>query len=209
MTHTRRTSLATAAILAPLALGLTACGDDDADETTPSATVTVTATPSSSQPAATETPATETAAPAATPAVEGTVDAVAQTALGAIDGTIFTVDRNDGGSWEVSILSADGTDNDVDVAADGTTITRGPVVDGDDDGDDQAERTRLLGVPVDYAAAIAAALADVPGGSVTGVDLDEDDGVATWEVQLDEDTADETTVDVDATSGAVLRTERD
>ena len=44
---------------------------------------------------------------------------------------------------------------------------------------------------------------------MTGVDLSEDNGTAIWEVQLDEDTADETTVEVDAQTGEVLRTEQD
>ena len=53
-----------------------------------------------------------------------------------------------------------------------------------------------------------AALGEVEG-TVTGVDLSEDNGTAIWEVELDGDTADETTVDVDARTGEVLRTERD
>ena len=87
---------------------------------------------------------------------------------------------------------------------------RGPVADdsNDDDADDVAERELLRGASLDYLAAIEAASADFRG-TVTGVDLSEDDGVAVWEVQFDEDTADETTVDVDAQSGDVLRTERD
>nr|WP_301539427.1 PepSY domain-containing protein [Nocardioides sp. zg-1308] len=57
-------------------------------------------------------------------------------------------------------------------------------------------------------AAIEAALAAVRG-SVSTVELSEDDGAAVWEVVLDEDRPGETTVEVDARTGEVLRTERD
>ena len=57
-------------------------------------------------------------------------------------------------------------------------------------------------------AAIEAASAEVQG-TVTGVDLSEDNGTAIWEVSFGEDTADEITVEVDAETGDVLRTEQD
>jgi len=81
--------------------------------------------------------------------------------------------------------------------------------DGDDSTTDPQERQRLLEVPVDYLAAIDAAAASAAGGELTGVDLDEDNGTATWEVQYGEETPDELTVVVDATTGEVLRTETD
>lgn len=207
----RRTRLATAAVLTPLVLGLAACGDDgddrddrdDAAERAATSSTPSTATSPSTSP---DTDGSTTSDPASG---GGSFETAARTALDAVAGTIFTVDRDDTGGWEVSVVTDDGTDQEVDVAADGTTITRGPVADGDDDGDDRAERTRLLGADVDWQAAIRAAQESLPGGTVTGVDLDEDNGTATWEVSFDEDTAEETTVDVDASSGDVLRTERD
>ena len=181
----RRTGFATAALLVPLAIGLAGCGDDDPDDAS--------ADPSQ---ASTSTP----------PALEGDVETAAQTALGEVDGTVFSVD-GDAQGWDVTIVTADGVGNDVELGPDATTVTRGPTADTDDDKDDAAERERLLGVSVDYLAAMEAALGEVEG-TVTSVDLSEDDGTATWEVQLDEDTANETTVDVDAESGEVLRTEQ-
>ena len=138
---------------------------------------------------------------------EGDVETAAETALAEIDGTVFSVDSDDQG-WDVTIVTADGVENDVELGPDATTVTRGPAADEDDDNDDDAETELLLGASVDYLAAMEAALGEVQG-TVTGVDLSEDDGTAIWEVQLDEDTADETTVEVDAQTGEVLRTERD
>lgn len=192
MTRTsRRTRLATAAVLAPLALGLVACGsDDDSDDTT--------TTTSSSDSSSAEGGTTAT--------LEGDVETAAETALAEVDGTVFSVDGDPQG-WDVTIVTADGVENDLELAPDAASVTRGPDADTNEDADDTAEVERLLGVSVDYTAAIEAALGEVDG-TVTGVELSEDGGTALWEVQLDEDTPDEVTVEIDAESGDVLRTEQ-
>ena len=82
------------------------------------------------------------------------------------------------------------------------------MADQDDDNDDAAERDMLLGASVDYLAAIEAATGEAQG-TVTGVDLSDDNGVAVWEIQLDEDTPDALSVDVDGETGEVLRTAQD
>ncbi|NYE35624.1 putative membrane protein YkoI [Nocardioides cavernae] len=189
MTRTsRRTRLATAAVLAPLAFGLVACGDDDSDDTTTT----------SSSSSSTEGGTTAT--------LEGDVETAAQTALAEVDGTVFSVDGDPQG-WDVTIVTSDGVENDLELAPDAASVTRGPDADTNEDADDTAEIERLLGVAVDYAAAMEAALGEVDG-TVTGVELSEDGGTAVWEVQLDEDTPDEVTVEIDAESGDVLRTEQ-
>lgn len=215
MSHRRtvRSTLTTALVAGPLALALVACGSDD-DDLAPSTT----ASPSPVAPDATtdgQAPAEQPSqAPSSDPSTSGggseTLLAAARTALASVDGAVlFSIDGESSG-WDVTLVSPDGTENDVDVAPDGGSITRGPDADADDDGDDLAERQQLLtDVALDYAAAIEAAAASVPAGTVTGADLDLDDGVATWDVQFDEDTPDELTVTVDAVSGEVLRTERD
>ncbi|SEB59824.1 Peptidase propeptide and YPEB domain-containing protein [Nocardioides exalbidus] len=191
-TLSRRTRLATAAVLAPLALGLVACGGDDDSDDAPVTSASGTAAPSEG---------------AASTTIEGDVETAAQTALGEVDGTVFSVDH-DGQGWDVTIVTADGEENDIELNADATEVTRGPVADTDQDADDAAERETLLGASLDYAAAIEAAAGEVQG-TVTGVDLSDDNGTAVWEVQLDEDTPNESTVDVDAETGEVLRVELD
>jgi len=191
----RRTRLATAAVLVPLALGLAACGgDDDPDAQTSTASDTSADT------------SADAGADSSAEALQGDVETAAATALGEVDGTVFSVDGDSRG-WEVTVVTADGVENDVDLSADATTVERGPVEDTDTDKDDAAETERLLGVSLDHTAAMEAALAEVDG-TVTGVDLSEENGTAVWEVTLGEDTPDETTVEVDAESGDVLRTER-
>lgn len=219
MTRRTRTRLAAAAVAPLLALSLVACGDDadDADDRDDAAATSAPAT--SGAPATSEAPATSDApaSGSAAPSAGGDVLlTAAATAAGAVpDGTVLSVDRRDTGDWEVSLVTPDGTEQDVAVSADGATVTSGPVEDTDDGDDageaerDRDERLRLLDAPVDLEAAVAAAAGSAGAGELSSAELDEDNGVATWEVQYGEDTPDELTVEVDATTGEVLRTERD
>jgi uncharacterized membrane protein YkoI len=199
----RRTRLAAAAVLAPLALGLVACGGDD-DDNDDVAAPTTSASPAPTDDTMTDDDATDDGA---TTMVEGDVETAAKTALAEIDGTVFSVD-GDAQGWDVTIVTADGVENDVDLSPDASSVVRGPSADTNEDADDAAERELLMGASVDYLAAIEAASGEVQG-TLTGVDLSEDNGTAIWEVQFDEDTATETTVEVDAETGDVLRVEQD
>jgi uncharacterized membrane protein YkoI len=203
--NTRRTAFA--ALTVPLALTLVACGgDDDADDR---AEMQLEQTATSSDPVPTPTDAATPAAPAGD---DTAVLAAATTAAGAVDGgTLFALDLEAGG-WDAEVVDAGATAYDLALAADGSSVTREPVEDRDDadDTDDRTEREQLLAdATLDAAGAVAAARGAVPAGTVTGLDLDLSAGTAVWEVQLDEDTATEQTVTVDAVSGEVLRTEQD
>lgn len=215
-----RTTLLTGLVAGPLALALVACGGSDSDGSDDAAPVvadSASSTTTSSAPAATPSDTT-TSDPSTAPSSAGqpaggerALLAAATTALGAVDGTVFSVDLDTTG-WDVQVVAADGTESEVLVSPDGATVAGGPTVDVDDadDADDLAERQQLLtDATVDYRAALQAALAEVPAGTVTSLDLDVDNGVPTWDVQLDEDAADERTVTVDAVTGDVLRVELD
>lgn len=222
MNRTLRTRLAVAAVSAPLALALVACGsDDDSDDASGVSAPASTAAPTDTS---TDAPATDDgtddgtddSSPSASTGGDatsaGTALVAAATAQGAVDGgTVFAVDREDAGGWEVSVVDADGVEYDVRVSADGNAVEGQPVEDTDDGDDasrDLEERQRLLDVAVDYEAAASAASGS-GSGEITGLELDEDNGTATWEVQYGEDTPDEVTVRVDAQSGEVTGTEND
>ncbi|WP_244931920.1 PepSY domain-containing protein [Nocardioides sp. W7] len=196
-----RSPVLTALLVGPLTLGLVACGDDDGDDRDDAAERSASSTADPSGPASSE--------PASGPAGDDVVLAAAATAAGAVPGgVLFTLDLEAAG-WDAEVVAADGTAHDLTVSADGASVTRDPVVDADD-ADDLAERQQLLAdATVDVAGAVEAARTAVPSGTVTGLDLDLSAGTAVWEVQLDEDTATEQTVTVDAGTGEVLRTERD
>lgn len=217
--RTSRTTLITGLMVGPLALAITACGSSDSDAA-PASTDATTTTSAPVEPSADPTSITPSAAPSTVgqppagtdnPTAAGaqrSLVAAAQISLGAVDGTIFSVSREAGG-WDVHVVSSDGTESEVGVSLDGTSILTGPTLDPDDadDADDLAERQQLLqSATVGYRAALATALDTVPGGTVSGLDLDLDDlGTPTWDVQLNEDTVDERTVIIDAASGDVLR----
>ena len=215
-----------ALLTAPLALSLVACGgdsDDDGAASTAATSESSAATSSSPAPSTSPDPSTDPSADPSAPSDSSSASssagatgddallAAARTGRGAVDGTVFTVDRDNGG-WEVTVVAADGTESDLTTSADGASVTRGPVVDRDDadDTSDVTERRRLLGdATVTYEDALATARGEVPGVAVDGIDLDLDAGRAVWDVQLGEDTAEEQTVVVDAATGDVVRVERD
>lgn len=222
MNH-RRTRPALIALAGlPLALALVGCGsDEDPGDASPAAgstsqTSTAPSTPSapSTSPATSAPSAPSTTQPSSAAPTDDALLAAVSTALGASEGTVFSIDLDDGG-WDVGVVATDGTESDLTVSADGTQVTRGPVPDTDDsddsdDSDDLAERQALLrDATVTLESALATARTEVPDGVVDGLDLDLERGRATWDVQLDEDTADEQTVVVDAVTGELVRVERD
>jgi len=206
-TTTRPRRLLAGLALAPLALGLVACGSDDDDAATPTETVTVTEEPSaSSSPSSTPSEDGSTGSTGSTGDEAGLL-AAAETALAEVDGTLTTVDRDDNG-WDVTVVAADGTENDLDLSLDGATIERGPDSD-DNDADDRADQQRLVqAAQLDYLAAIEAARGQSGGGTLVGVDLDDSDNRVEWDVDFASGN-DETTVSVDAASGDVVGTEND
>lgn len=208
-----RRSLAVAAVV-PLALGLAACGDSDDDNddvTAPAPTATVTETASAS-PSTGSSDDASTGGSAGGSGDERALLAAAATAVGSVQGsTLFSIDRDDSGGWEITVVDGQGVENDVVVSADGSSVERGPDVDQDDadDQDDLAERQQLLNdVQVDYRQAVEAARGEVAGGVVEDVDLDLENGAAEWEVQVQDGTT-EQTVRIDAVSGDVTGTETD
>ncbi|WP_156697684.1 PepSY domain-containing protein [Nocardioides sp. Leaf285] len=212
-----RRSLAVAAVV-PLALGLAACGDSDDDNddvTAPAPTATVTETASASPSTDSSDDASDDASTGGSTGGSGderALLAAAATAVGSVQGsTLFSIDRDDAGGWEITVVDGQGVENDVVVSADGSSVERGPDVDQDDadDQDDLAERQQLLNdVQVDYRQAVEAARGEVAGGVVEDVDLDLENGAAEWEVQVQNGTT-EQTVRIDAVSGDVSGTETD
>lgn len=200
----------TAAAVAPLLLvTLAACGDDDSSDAENSAnsdTASASMSPSMSD------SASGSMSPSSAPTSEaGTLVVAAATARRAVaDSTAFSVDQQENGEWEVTLVTSDGSEQDVTVSSDGQSVTAGPVEDTDDNGKaDRDERLRLLGVPVDLEAAVRAAAESAAGdGEPTGAELDEKKGTAVWEVQFGEDPPDGVTLIIDANTALVLRTDR-
>lgn len=196
MKHPRPTRAQIAAVVLVLAAGATGCGTTD--ETAPAA-----------DPAAT---------PAADPAVDdpqsstGASDAellaAADNALDELErGTVFAVAR-DADGWKVSAIDPEGTANLVELSADGSTVTSGPIPAEDDRRARALQTAFAQEISVDHAEALASAREAGVDGVVDVVSLDVTDGV-TWSVTVESGTADERTAIVDAETGEVLRVDQD
>ena len=137
------TRLATAALLAPLALGLVACGGDDDARTSTSDT----SDSGTSDDGGTSGDGGNTT-------LEGDVETAAGTALGEVEGTVFSVD-GDAQGWDVTIVDADGVENDVELDPPATSVTRGPDQFAVLRGPDQSWASAAAGTALSAAAATA------------------------------------------------------
>ncbi|MFJ9100172.1 PepSY domain-containing protein [Streptomyces sp. NPDC102405] len=101
-------------------------------------------------------------------------------ALGHTPGTAVSADLDDDGAtaWEVTVVKGDGTEYDVRIAPDsGKVLGAQRDTDDDNDGDDRAELAAVKGAQTDAREAAPAAAAN---GTVTEVDLDDDNGAMAW-----------------------------
>ncbi|MER6557991.1 PepSY domain-containing protein [Streptomyces sp. NPDC001027] len=140
-----------------------------------------------------------------TAAKTGAAEAIAA-ALAHTPGVALSADREDdgpdAGTWQVDVVKADGAEYAVTVSPDTGEVLgarRDTDDDGDRDGDDDREDLAALkATTVDARAAVRAVAAK---GTVTDVDLDDDQGAGVWSV----DTAGHGEWLVDARTGKVTR----
>lgn len=195
--------LLTASFILAAALGITGCGSaDTSDEVTVPPGVQVDPPPT--------TDGSE-ANPDENSPTEGELDEVTRAALAAIDlaeretgGVAYELsDDDDETKWEVDIAHGD-RDIEVHVNWAGTEILR---TEADDQVDDDT-LAKLDVATITIREAITAAVPHTQGdGRIDEAELDEENGVVTWEVTFDDNSRD-MKVYVDAVSGEVLKTER-
>ncbi|MDO5681472.1 MAG: PepSY domain-containing protein [Propionibacteriaceae bacterium] len=202
MRHTAR-KIAASIAAGLLALTVAACSSDETkpEETAPSAPT---------QPAE---PAQPSAPPAATTTAAAepgqTADARNKAALQAIStaadaakGTPFEIDaEDDEGAWEVHVM-VDTRTHEVEVSADGRTVTK-----QEDEEADRDDTRRLGQAGLSLSHAIEAALREVPG-TLDDVELADDNDIAVWEVTIDTPDADDVEVLIDVRDGRVVRVDR-
>lgn len=215
-THRRSArAMTTLAALAAGSLVLAGCGSDDDEQggEAPSSPATVTASPTERE---SGTPLDDDAQDhkdllAATKV--SLADAARSAEAKQPDTKIVEIelDREGGGTprWEVTLAEDDGTAHVVHVdAASGKAAA--PRDSDDNDTDDRTDRATLLGdSKVDAEAAVRAAT-DRSSGTPVHADLDMDGGDPVWQVDVvAKDTYRETTLDVSASDGKVLREDTD
>lgn len=190
--------------------------------TPPQAATTVTATPGgSASPAAPEASPTagSTSTPSGGASQEGEPPAEAQaslasliaagkTALASVPGAIKGIESDHGGMlWEVTILSKDGAEHEVKVAADGSIVS-------------ETERKQLGltkvdpykefvdSVKLDFAQAAEAMIKAVPQGFILELGLDSSGGTNVWEAEI-RDGSQNREISLDAVTGDVIKNEVD
>ncbi|QCQ92068.1 PepSY domain-containing protein [Rhodococcus sp. SGAir0479] len=184
-------------VLAGSALVLLAgCGDGDDSQPAPTPAVT------SPSPSPSSTPAGATGAPSPDGQALGRAGAAAVAAVPG--GTLVSIETEHDGTWEAQVVTPDGVEHHVDVSPDGATVLGAPRVDEEDESDRAKHRERVQAAVLDYAAAADAVRAEVPGGAVTELDLDSDNGVTVWEADVIDGSGTKHEVTIDAATGQVL-----
>lgn len=201
--------LATLSFGAIVAIGATACGGPNTtgtpSENTPTpqisdAPTTEAATPTetaSVEPTQTPTDAPTTPAPSST----GTAAQAIEAALAAVPGDVVEIDAEDDGTWSVLVRTAD---------AAGTELYIDPVT-GEvlrEEPESVPSEARDAAPAVTAIDAIDAVLAAAPDAQIRDLDLDTQQGVMTWEVQV-QDSRGSVEYSLDATTGDILREELD
>lgn len=161
-------------------------------------------------PAATSAgPGVTTSAPAPTAPASTGIDALrgaGSTATAAVpESTLISIETERDGRWEVQVVTADGTEHEMDVSSDGATVTMGPTAKTEDEADKAKHRDRVQAAQVDYRAAADKVLAEVPNGTITELNLDSNNGTTVWEADVVDDSQTKHEVTIDAGSGQVLQ----
>jgi uncharacterized membrane protein YkoI len=122
--------------------------------------------------------------------------------------TFIESQTDDAGTWKVRVASPDGTEQQVKVGVDGMTVLVGPTPTSDSDAEKAKHRARVRAAHLDFLAATDKMLAAVPNGSVTKLDLGEDDGATVWKADVWDTDLVEHEVTINADSGALLKNTR-
>ena len=197
--------LATAAVAALLLPG---CAPAESPATTPPAPPSTSSQAPAPSPSVTETETSpapeETETDDDTPATEapaGPLDAVGaiEAALAHAPGAVVEVDAEPR-RWEVTVLRENGTGVELYIDAASGEVTR--------ERDARLSRVQSTAPKVTAAEAIGIALGNTPG-QIIELDLDTERGAVVWEVLVRADAGGRFEIYVDATTGEVLKVERD
>ncbi|PTR31568.1 peptidase YpeB-like protein [Rhodococcus sp. OK519] len=195
-TRTTAFALAGAALVA-----LAGCGNDDdsSHDTTTNTTTSVagSSVPNSSVP-------NSSGSGSAAPSTQA-LERAGATAVAAVPGSVLiSIESEHDQTWEAQVVTSDGVEHHVDVSADGATVIGAPRIDNEDESDRAKHRDRVQAATLDYTAAAAAVLTAVQGGSITELNLDNDNGTTVWEADVIDGAGTKHEVTIDAATGQVL-----
>lgn len=152
-------------------------------------------------------PSVPTSSPSPSPTIDRlSVSTIAGLALREVGkGTVVSVeDESDGAEWAARVVAADGTVQEVHLAADGAVLA-GPSADTTD-ADDESDNRALVAAAssVSLAAAQKRMLAAVPGGRVTEIELGDLDDRVAWQGDVLDRNGVRHDVRIDAVNSSVL-----
>ncbi|MFF3727082.1 PepSY domain-containing protein [Streptomyces erythrochromogenes] len=146
---------------------------------------------------------TRTAAATAAVPAQVTAQEAAAAALKHYPGVVESLDL-DGAVWHVDVISKDGKGHaELEVSASGAVTQQNR-----DNNENAAENKALTGAKVSAEQAMKAALAAHPG-QVTTVEWDDDDGTASWHVEVKGKDGKTWDAQVDPTTGKVTQSDSD
>ncbi|THJ65063.1 metallopeptidase [Arthrobacter echini] len=178
-----------------------------------SALGTGSATPTPS-PSATSSPTTSSTASDGIAAPGSGADDLVQagrTALAALPGgALISIESEAGGTaWEVDVVTQDGSEQEMELSADGTQITTGPEVTDEDVEDRDKNLARLQAAELDYEDAVDKILTVIPEGRITELELDSKQGVTVWEADVLDPSDVKYSIQLDAATGTVVENQAD
>jgi uncharacterized membrane protein YkoI len=119
----------------------------------------------------------------------------------AAGGDVVGIDREDDGAGGYQVDVLDGNEL-FEVEVDASGMNPGQRAKGTADA---AELDRLKGIAIPLATALETARAEVSGKDIDEAEIDDENGVVVWKIELDADNQAGTEVVVDAANGAVLK----
>lgn len=151
-------------------------------------------------------PATPT--PTAAPRIAVTA-AAALAAREVGGGTVTSVSsESDGSLWEVVVVAEDGTEQELHLGRTGTVVA-GPSSEPTDAEGESANRSRVAALDVTLADAATRMLAAVQRGTITAIELDEDDDRVVWQGDVTDTDGVRHDVRIDAVNGSVVLDQAD
>jgi|GEM_PF-4269520 len=189
--------------LTTLALGtlatalLTGCNNGGSDAADDGAQGGPTAIPSSEA-------ASSSASLSASPSPTAGGDDAAFTAISTVEadgGKVVGIDRQDDGAGGYELVVLDGNEL-FEVEVDASGMNPGQRT---KETADAAELDRLKGATVPLADALETARTEVPGKDIDEAEIDDENGVVVWKIELDVDNQGSSEVRIDSASGAVLK----
>ena len=160
------------------------------------------------KPAATSATSTSTGSqwsrPSAPPDPQTLLQAGALAVTKVPGGTLTAIRSQETGSWRVHVVTADGTEQSMDVSSDGVTVMVGPTPKNQSDADKAKNHALAQAATLDYRAAVEKFLATVPNGSITEMHLAEANGATVWDADVWDTYIVEHKVTLNAASGDVV-----